>query len=662
MRSRYKGVVTPVNAKCEVVHSIRCRRSLLDLDEVPELVIVTVVPEEVPGIAEQAAAIGAKALLVVTRDPDEDRAAATARREELLEIVRGGGLRLVGPRSLGVLNTDPEVGLDATFVDVPVVPGRLAIGSPSGAIGIGLLRHAATRRLGISSFVALGDRVDVSTNDLLELWEDDERTAAVMLYVETFGNPEHFARIAKRVSRRKPILAVKGRRAAEAARRDARTHTSAALRGDAVVDAMFRQAGILRFRSGDELFSAAAFFESQPLPLGRRIAIVSDSAGVATLAADACATRQLALGDGADPNPRVLAARAQPAELASALKEMLEHPGVDAATVHYVDIFGGDAEAVLAGVSRVAAESGKPVVASILGKDGRPPSSGPRAVPNFGFPETCAAVLARAAERREWLSRPLGQRPSYEDLNIPAARDVVASSLERDGGSGESWLTLAESEAILASHGIAFVPAVATATVEDAVAAAAEIGEAIALKADLQAPAQAGDIEAVWLGLEGEAAVRSGWRELERRVAGAGRTWTGALVQPLVEAGADVLVGAVTDPDLGPVMGVGLGGRQAGLATSASFSVLPSTDVEADELIGSAEGVVRQLTGFCRAAALDRGALCELLLRFGLLLRNVPEVAEADLNPVRCMPRGCLVLDSRIRVCARRPSERVKTW
>jgi acyl-CoA synthetase (NDP forming)/RimJ/RimL family protein N-acetyltransferase len=660
MSSGFRGIATPVNANGEIVHSVRCVRSLLDLDEVPELVIVTVVPEEVPVIAQQAATVGAKVLLVVTRDPEEDHGATTAFTEELLDIARSGGLRVVGPRSLGVLNTDPQVALDATFANVPVVPGHLAIGSPSGAIGIGLLGHAAARRLGVSSFVALGDRVDVSTNDLLELWEEDEATAAVMLYVDTFGHPERFARIAKRVSRRKPILAVKGRRAAEAVRHEAQSHTAAALRGDAVVDAMFKQAGILRFRSGDELFSAASFFESQPLPLGRRITIISNSSGVATLAADACATRGLMLSDGI--NPRVLGARAGPSEFASTLRETLADPGVDAAMVHYIDMYGGDPEEVLACVSELAARAGKPVVASVLGKDGRPPTSGPDIVPNFRFPETCATVLARAAERREWLSRPLGQRPAYDDLELETARDIVTARLELQDDRADAWLTTSDAETLLASHGIPFVTSVPAATVEEAVAAAADLGGPVALKADFPPPAHAADIDAILLGLEGEEGIEAGWRALEYRVRLAGRGWAGALVQPLIAPGADVLVGAITDPDLGPVVGIGLGGRQAGLGQTAAFGVLPATDVEADDLIDEAESVGRQLEGFRGSAKLDRTALRDLILRFALLLRNVPELAEADLNPVRCMRAGCVVLDARLRVGLHRVPERVKTW
>ena len=529
-----------------------------------------------------------------------------AREERLLEIVRGGGLRLVGPSSLGVLNTAAEVSLNATFTGARVRAGALAIGSPSGAVGIGLLGHAAARQLGVSMFASLGNRADVSTNDLLECWEQDERTAAVILYVESFGNPEHFTRIARRVSRKKPILALKGRRRAERVLSEARSHTAAALRGDAAVDALLQQAGVLRFRGGEELFDAAEFFERQPLPSGRRIGIVSNSAGVATLAADACATRRLEVREASEAqNPLLMGISAGPDEYAASVRELLGDAGIDALMVFYVDFHDGDPEAVLEAISAVCEGQPKPVAASVVRSDGQLPPRTGLGVPNYLFPESCAAVLARAAERREWLSRPLGEPPHYPDLDGPAARAVIASFLDREPAGG--WLSLAEAEALLATHGIPVAASDRCQDVERAVAVAAEIGAPVALKADFAAPAHASDIDAVLLGLKGEPAVRSCWRELERRVRAAGREWTGAIVQRLVEpGGTDVLVGAVGDPDLGPVLALGLGGRQAGLGRGAAFRLLPVTDAEADELIDSAEGVATELDGFRGSPLLDR--------------------------------------------------------
>ncbi len=659
----FPGVVVPIERAGGVVCSRSVVRSLGDLDVAPELVIIAVEGDEVLELAAAAVAKGAKALLILPGGPEQgDAAASHAREGRLLEIVRDAGVRMVGPNSLGVLNTAHEVSLNATFTDAPVRAGALAICSQSGAVGIGLLGHAAGRRLGVSMFASLGNRADVSTNDLLECWEHDERTAAVILYVDTFGNPEHFARIARRVSREKPILALKGRRSDQQMFTEARSHTAAALQGDAVVDALFHQAGVLRFRAGEELFNAAEFFERQPLPNGRRIGILSNSAGVARLAADACATRGLEVREATHAeNPLVVAVSAGPGEYSAAIRLLLGDDAIDALMVHHVDVHRGDPKVVLDAISAVSAGQSKPVVASVVRSDGRRRPRTESGVPNFLFPESCADVLARAAERREWLSRPLGEAPDYPNLDSMAARALIASFLDRAPAGG--WLSLAEGEALLATHGIPVYPSRRCRDVAHLVALAAEIGGAVTLKADLPAPADASDIDAVLLGVKGEPALRAGWRELEKRVRAAGRDWTGAIVQrATAPGGADVLVGAVDDPDLGPVLAVGLGGRLAGLGRTAAFRHLPVTDADADELIDSSQSVASELDGFRGSALLDREALRELILRFALLLREAPEVVEADLNPVRCMTRGCAVLNMRLRVQRRRPADRVKTW
>ena len=656
----FQGVVEAVNRDGGVVCSMQAARSVGELNVAPELAIIAAAGDEMLEFAAEAAASGAKALLVIPGGPEEDGGASSAREERLLEIVRGAGLRLVGPNSLGVLNTAAEVGLNATFSGASVSAGALAICSQSGAPGIGLLGHAAARQLGVAMLASIGNRADVSTNDLLECWEDEDRVAAVMLYVETFGNPEHFTRIAQRVSRKKPILALKGRRRAELARSEARSRTAAALRGEAVVDALLHQAGVLRFRSSEELFDAAEFFEGQPLPRGRRIGMVTNSAGMATLAADACAIRGLDVAAGSDgQGPLVLGISAGPDKYTARIRELLDDPGIDAVMAFYVDLFD-DPQGMLIAISAVSAGQPKPVVASVMRADGRLPTRSDSSVPNFLFPESCAAVLARAAERREWLSRPLGERPQYPDLYPQAARELIASFFDHEPTGG--WLSLRDAQALLATHGIPVAASHQCTELEHAVTVAADIGGPVAMTADLVLPEHAGDIDAVLVGLEGDSAVRAGWRELQRRVQASGREWGGAILQSLAPRGADVLVGAVVDPDMGLVLAVGLGGRQAGLGQTTAFRLLPTTDAEADELIDTSESVTAELDGFRGGAVLDRKALREVILRFGLLLREVPELLEADLNPVRCTTSGCVVLDLRLRVQPRRPVDRVKTW
>jgi len=652
----YQGVVSPVDGAGGVVCSMSAARSLGELPVAPELVISAVGGDDLLECAAEAAAAGAKALLVLPVGPEDDGEGAAEQENRLLEIVRGAGLRMVGPGSLGVLNTATDVSLNATFRGVSVERGGLAIGSHAVGLGLGLLGHAAARRLGVSVFVSLGNRADVSTSDLLEWCEDDERTAAVMLYVESFGDPQRFTRVAERVAREKPVLVVKGGGDDDSPVR-ARTRMAAALRGDDVFDAVLHQAGVMRFRSGEELFQTAELFESEPLPRGREIGIVSNSPSVALLAAEACATRGLHVSTASDAqNPMLLALGAGPPEYGTAVQEMVGDPGIDALLIAYVDRHGGDPDAVLDAITTASEPASKPAVASVVRFDGRLPARTRSRVPNFLFAESCAAALARAVERHAWLSRPLGEQPVYPDLDGQAARDLIASSLGREPGGG--WLSLGEAESLLASHGIPFSAAQRCCDVDTAVAAALEIGGPVALKADFVAPPYARQIHVPLLGLQGEAAVRSGWRELERQVRAAARRWNGAIVQRLAEPGADVLVGTLKDPRLGSVIGVGLGGRQAAFGRSTAFRLPPSTDVQADELIDASEGVATQLDD----AALNREALRELILRFALLLEEVPELVEADLNPVRCTTTGCLVLDMRLRIERRSPVERVKTW
>ncbi len=643
IRGGYQGVAGAVHRDGGVVCSMSAARSFDELSVAPELVIIAA-GDDLLEYAAQAAASGAKALLMLAPQHDDGREGSAEQEDRLLEIVRGAGLRMVGPGSLGTLNTAADVSLNATFRGVSVERGGLAIGSHAAGLGLGLLGHAAARRLGVSVFVSLGSRADVSTSDLLEWCADDERTAAVMLYVESFGDPQRFMRVAERVAREKPVLVVKGG-GVEDSHLGSRTQTAAALRGDALFDVVLHQGGVMRFRSGEELFQAAELFESQPLPRGRQIGIVSNSPSVATLAAEACATRGLHVSIASEAqNPLLLALGAGPPEYAAAVADLVGDDGIDALLVAYVDRQGGDAEAVLAAITAACDAGAKPVVASVVRFDGTLPARTRAGVPNFLFPESCAAALARAAERHAWLSRPLGQQPVYPDLHPQAARELIASSLEREPGGG--WLSLGEAESLLASHGIHFAASHRCHDVDTAVATALELGGPVALKAAFVESPHARQIHVPLLGLVGDAAVRSGWRELERQVRAAGRAWHGVILQRLAEPGADVLVGTLRDPQLGSVIGVGFGGRQAAVGRSTAFRLLPSTDVQADELIDASEGVAAQLDD----AALNREALRDLILRFAILLEEVPELVEADLNSVRCTTTGCVVLDMRMRI------------
>jgi acyl-CoA synthetase (NDP forming)/RimJ/RimL family protein N-acetyltransferase len=670
----YAGVAGAVNRSGGVVSSMRAAARVADLPETPELAIVAVPADEVLGAVTEAAEAGTRAVLVVSAGfSDTDEPEGREREEALLEAVRSRGLRLVGPNSLGLVNTDPAVALHGVIGDVTVRPGGLALSSQSGALGLALLGHAGARGLGIRSFVSLGNRADVSTNDLLEYWADDESTAVVALYVESFGNPRRFSQVSRRVSRQKPILAVKGNRGRVPA--GAESYTAGALCDEAAVDALFRQAGVLRVESTEALFDAAELLERQPLPRGRAVGVVTNSGGLGRIATDACTTRRLDLAvpgeatrarlferlPGADriKNPVDLGVRAPLQDYLEAVDALLADDGVDAVIVLHAGRSGLEREEGLAALEQATSHAAKPVVACVVGPDGRLPERAHWTIPNFRFPEAAVRALGFAADRRDWLSRPLGLRPRREGTDPERAQRLAAEALE---ARGPGWLEREQVQALLETHGIPVLATERCADVESAVRAAAAFGGPVALKADFPPPAMASDIDAVLLGLEGDDAVRAGWDELARRTAVGGRPWAGALVQPLVEAGADVLVGAVADRDLGPVIGVGMGGRQAGLAGDVTFALVPLTDVETEDLLLVSPAVNASLEGRRGAQALDRPALRELVLRFSLLLEAVPEIAEVDLNPVRVERRGATVLDARVRLAPRPEPRRAKTW
>jgi acyl-CoA synthetase (NDP forming)/RimJ/RimL family protein N-acetyltransferase len=672
----FTGIATPVNRSAQVVHSVRAYPRVSDIPDAPELAVLAVPAAEVLDVARDAAGAGVRALVVVSAGFAERDEEGRARQEALLDLARDHGIRLIGPNSLGVLSTDPDVALNATLGTLRPRAGRLAISSQSGALGIALLGQAIGRGLGVAEFVTLGNRADVSTNDLLEWWEDDPRVAAIALYMESFGNPRRFSALSRRVSRRKPIVAVKGHRDASLAAGDGSV-TARALRGEAVFDALFRQAGVLRVEGAQALFDAAALLERQPLPAGRSVAVVTNSGGLGTLAADACLSRGLQVAplasatvaaiEAAVPradratNPVDLGISATPDDLRTAVAAVLADEDVDAAIVLSVDLAGVSPDAMLAALEPDDdAGRDKPVVASIVRADGRM-AAAPGSVPNFRFPEACAEVLSLAADRRAWLSRPLGQRPPFADIDVEATRALARSALGETIG-GSVWLGHETVAQLLEAYGIALLPAHRCADADEAVAAAAAIDGPIVLKAVLPGAQQAGEIDAALVGLEGEQALRAGWEALRDRVSGTGRTWRGAIVQALAPAGVDVLVGSINHRDLGVVTGVGAGGRQAGLAGDVTYRLAPSTDVDADELIGDSPVVAAWLEQERPGGALDRDALAGLILRLSRLFEDIPELLEGDLNPIRLHPGGAVALDARLKAGLRAERERIRTW
>jgi acetyl coenzyme A synthetase (ADP forming)-like protein len=659
LESDFEGVAYPVNLKGEPVAGVGAYRSI---DEIPgpvDLAVVCVPAQAVIPAAEDALERGVRALCVISAGFAEVGAEGRERQERLLALVRGHGARLVGPNCLGI--AVPPLGLNATFAGRALPKGRIGFSSQSGALGLALLEETTKSSLGFSAFVSVGNKADVSSNDLLEWWEEDESTDLVLLYLESFGNPRTFSRVARRVARRKPILALKAG-ATAAGSRAAGSHTAALAGSDTAVDALFHQTGVLRAGTLEELVDAAAFLSSQPLPAGRRVGVITNAGGLGILCADACEAAGLELpelseetraelagkvpGEASLANPVDILGSATPEIYEAVVGPVLADPNVDALVILFVPPVVAGAEQVARAIRRAVegAEVSKPVVAVVLSAEGVPSvllDEGSPIVP-LPYPESAARALSLAAARAEWLAHPEGAFPEPNGLDLDAARAVVAG---QDG-----WLDPAATRALLVSYGIPVVGERVAESADEAVSAAEELGYPVVVKTAAPGVHKT-DIGGVALDLRDSAAVRAAVERIGAPV----------IVQTFVEGKVELLAGVVQDPMFGPLVAFGPGGALAELIGDAGFRLAPLTDVDVGELVtGGKAG--RLVAGFRGAPPANAPALADLLVRLGRLAEDLPEVAELDLNPVLAGPDGCVAVDARVRVRSRPPERRLKAW
>jgi acetyl coenzyme A synthetase (ADP forming)-like protein len=660
----FAGVAYPVNRDGEPVAGVRAYRSVEEISEPVDVAVVSLPADAVLEAAEQALRAGVRALVVISAGFAEVGGEGVERQERLLALVRARGGRLIGPNCLGIAVAGPK--LNATFAARSAPSGNIGFSSQSGALAAAFLEAAETRGLGLSAFVSIGNKADVSSNDLLEWWEEDPATGVILLYLESFGNPRRFGRLARRVARRKPILALKSGTSA-IGQRAASSHTAALAGSETAVDALFHQAGVIRATSLEELIDVATLLSSQPEPRGRQVAVLTNAGGLGILCADACDAAGLELPALTEDTRRELAALLSPeASLANpvdmlggatagtyaeVLPLLLRDPQVDAVITLFVPTVTAlpheVARAIDGVVAREAAE--KPVLAVLMTAEGIPASlrEGEAHVAGFAYPESAARALGRAAQRAEWLRRPHGVVPTPAGIDRATAEGVVEAALAR----GEDvWLEPGEARRLLVAYGIPVVDERIAANAAEAAAAAGELGYPVVVKS-AEPGAHKTEAGGVALGVAGEEAVR----------AAVARIGAPVLVQPMVGSGAELLVGVVQDPVFGPLVAVGPGGVLAELIGEAAFRIAPLTDQDAEDLVhgGKAGRLVR---GFRGAPAADAGALVDLVHRLGWLGEDLHAVAELDLNPVIAHPDGCVAVDARIRVRHPERVVRAKTW
>lgn len=467
LQSRFKGVAYPVNPHAQAIEGVRAYPSLASLPEAPDLVVLAVPATKVLQVSRKALDKGARGLLVLAAGFAEAGPEGFRRQERLVRLARSRGARLVGPNCLGLLNTNGAVQLNASLATAMPPRGRVGFFSHSAALGVVILQYAAERGLGFSTFVSAGNRADVSGNDLLQYWEEDPDTDVALLYLETFGNPRRFARLARRISRRKPILCVKSARS-HAGRRMAQAHIGASPRNDAEVEALFHQAGVIRADTLEELFDIALLLSHQPLPRGNRVAVVSNSGGVATICADACESRGMRISG---PGLVDLHALATAEHYERACLEALEHPEVDSLIATFACIGGCDPALVARAIRRAAVRAerstgvAKPTLLSLMGVSGAVPVGSPtsgeqggrhRTFPSYRFPESAALALSKVVDYAHFRMQPPGRMPHFDGLDAGEARRLVELHLTGASEASEpSALTPAQARAILACFGLA---------------------------------------------------------------------------------------------------------------------------------------------------------------------------------------------------------------
>ncbi|MFC3493723.1 bifunctional acetate--CoA ligase family protein/GNAT family N-acetyltransferase [Glycomyces rhizosphaerae] len=653
----FAGQVFPVHPDAVELAGLRAVPSFAHLPEPVDLVVVAVPAPAVADVLRQAGEAGVRGAVVVSAGFAE--AGDEAAQQELVRIARAHDMRLVGPNCLGIINTDRTVRLQASFASEPPALGGLGLASQSGAVGIAALAHATRTGLGVHAFVSLGNKADVSGNDLLAYWYDDPGCKAVALYLESFGNPRKFARLARAVARRKPVLAVKSGRS-ESGRRAGLSHTAAAATSDTAVDSLFAQSGVVRCDTLEQLLDTARVLVDQPLPSGRRLGVVGNAGGVGVLAADAAHAAGLdvpALGEDARErlaeavpgaasadNPVDLGAAADPEAFAEAITTLGASGRVDALIAVFAATGTSDVEGSLAAIAdALDALPDLPAAAVVMGLTDAPVALGARRIPVFGFPETAVAALGRAAAYAAWRDRPLGGRPDLPGIDRAGARAIVERLLEAGGG----WQTAADAAAILECYDIPVLRAVTVATKREAVAAARECGYPVSVKADDPRLIHKSGAGGVRLGLENAREVRAAFAGVERVIEGDERA--AVVVQPMNGSDIELTAGIVHDPLFGSLVMVGLGGVRTDLFGDKQFRLLPLTDTDAEQMWRSLESA-ELLTGYRGSAPVDPGALRDLVSRLGRLAEDVPEIAELDLNPVMPTRYGVEAVDVKLRL------------
>lgn len=666
MEYEFNGKIFPVNPGADVIHSIKCFPSVSSIPDPVDLAVIVVPKQQVLEIVDECGQKGIRGLVVITAGFKEVGGEGKVLEQRLKEKVRVYGMRMIGPNCMGIINTDLMVRENCTFAPTEPFTGNVAFMSQSGALGVAILNISRKVNLGFSYFVSMGNKTDVSGNDLLEYWEHDPRTEIILMYLESFGNPRKFTQIARRISRQKPILVVKSGRTSQGARA-ASSHTGAMAGMDIAIDALLDQCGVLRVNTVEELFDVAIGFSNNPLPRGKRVAILTNAGGPAIMATDACVSAQLTMAEFSETtrttlksflpaeasvlNPVDMIASANKESYAFCLETILKDEGVDVVIVTFVPPIMVNPIDIVQAIEQVRKRYVKPILGVVMARDEFFEQINrvvPDHLPLYLFPESAARTLSAMVRYSRWRSRPHSEVRRF-DVDQKRTKSVMASAK----AARRSQLTIVESMQILRAYGIPIARYALARNRDEILASAREIGFPLVLKVVSSKLTHKTEVGGVVVDLRTEEEVLAALDKMEGplRSRGVENEIDGYLIQEMVRGGKELILGMTLDSHFGPLLMFGLGGIFVETIKDVVFRITPITELESQEMIRQIRGYAL-LEGVRGEPAVDLCLLSECLQRLSQLVSDFDEILEIDVNPflASAISQNSKALDARIRI------------
>ncbi len=658
----FNGKIFPVNPKAGVIHSIKAYSTILDVPDAVDMAIIAVPSKAVSKIAEQCGQKGVKGLVVISAGFKEIGGRGIKLENELIGIVKKYGMRMVGPNCFGVVNTDPEVRLNATFGKARPKPGPISFVSQSGALGEAILNFGYQLNLGFSMFASVGNKANISSNDLLSYWRHDDRTKMILMYIENFGNPQNFTKIARELTKKKPIVAVKSGRTAQGAKA-ASSHTGALAGADVGVDALFSQCGVMRTTSIEELYDVAMALSNQPVPKGNRVAIVTNAGGPGILATDAIIARGMEMpplpqrikkrlkeflpDEVSLNNPLDLVAGARGREFTLALDAVAQDKAYDTIVPIFVQPITVEEVEVAQSIIDARNKTDKPFLVCFMGSGFR--SKGiemmmEHGIPVYIFPEAIAKALRTIDQFRKYHQRKPGKIPVYK-VDKKQVQEIIDRTAAEKNNSiiGEDAINILEAYGIPAAH------YTLASTAAEAVAVANKVGYPIVMKLNTPQILHKTESGAVRVDIRSDKELRAEFNDLKKSVGALkkGEKFTVA-IQSMISGGVETVLGMTLDPSFGPLVMFGLGGIYVEIMKDVSFRITPISDIGADEMISGLKSLPL-LTGFRGSDPVDLEAVKEAILRLSQLVGDFPQFTEIDINPFIVSSKAdcCRAVDAR---------------